>query len=146
MKKVFKWIGILFVAFIVLTIIIGSKGSQDKAKQENTKAYEILSQEELSNVENYNLLVKNSSEAKSSAEVVKKSCKKACNIAVYDDKKAYDLEMEYKKLTDQKEIDAWKKTNYIFVADHLVGSIDFETGTYKEYPYRDWYYKELKGE
>lgn len=146
MKKVLKWIGIIFVAFIVLVIVVGGKGSRDKAKQESVKAYEVLSQEEASNVENYNLLVKSSSEAKSSAEEIKKSCKKSCNIAVYDDKKAYDLEVEYKKLTDQKEIDTWKKTNYVFVADHLVGNIDFETGTYKEYPYRDWYYKELKGE
>lgn len=146
MKKVLRWIGIIFAAFIVLVIIVGGKGSRDKAKQESLKPYEILSQEDLAKVENYNLLVKSASDGRDSAEEVKKTCKKPCNIAVYDDKNAYDLEVEYKKLTDPKDIEAWKKTNYVFVADHLIGNIDFETGNYQEYPYRDSYYKELKGE
>jgi hypothetical protein len=31
----------------------------------------------------------------------------------------------------------------VFVAEHLVGYL-LNTGEYLEYPYKDWYYKELK--
>ena len=46
--------------------------------------------------------------------------------------------------TTPQELQTWKTKNYVFVADHLVGSITFDEG-FSEYPLRDWYYKELKG-
>lgn len=115
------------------------------------KQYEVLSRKDNGNVENISILVSVASSGEVSAKDVKKTCKKQCNIDVYDDKKAYDLNAQYDQMmglstTQSSDLTAWKEKNYVFVGDHYVGSIMFEDDSYNDYPFRDWYYKELKGE
>lgn len=113
------------------------------------KQYEILSRKDNGNVENISILVSASANGEASAQDAKKTCKKKCNIDVYDDKKAYDLNAQYDQMmglstTQPSDLTAWKEKNYVFVGDHLVGTIDFETEEYNDYPFQDWYYKVLK--
>lgn len=163
-KKVGLVFGILALLFFILTGVSGNQSSnqpvnQDSAKQtqvtpSNTQPkvdYEIVSKEELKLVDNYWLLIK--SQDKSTAtlepftkEFKKQNCKKDCNISLYDDKKAVDLDLAYSKIRDMAEANTWKEKNYIYVADHLVGYMAFGGDFYNDYPYKDSYYKELKGE
>jgi hypothetical protein len=108
--------------------------------------YEILDKQANKAVENISVLVKeDETEGEAIAMEVKGTCTKPCNISVYDTRKAFDLNQSYKNLTDQAQIEAWRKQNYVYVADHLIGDINFELGTYSPYPLRDWQYDELKG-
>lgn len=113
-------------------------------------SYEVVKKEVNSTVENYKVLIPAGEDAQAVALEVKKSCGKPCNISVFDDRKALDLQVEYDTMmgdldTPVSAPQEWKKKNYVFVADHLVGDIMFDTGEWSEYPYRDWYYKEQGG-
>lgn len=77
-------------------------------------------------------------------DIKTKECKKSCNISLFDDKRAYELDRERSKLANKEEVDAWNNKNYIYVADHLLGQLTFDTGTFLYYPLRDWFYEELK--
>ena len=112
--------------------------------------YEIVDKKDNGNVENYKVLIKTGYDAKATIVEVKKECKKPCNIDIYDDRQALVLQKEYDAMmgtlnTKPQDLQTWKQKNYVFVADHLVGYVSFDTGDYQEYPYKDWYYKELKG-
>ena len=113
--------------------------------------YEILSRVEGKTDENISILIKvGETNPKGIAEEVQKSCKKQCNISLYDDKKAYELNDQYDKMmgtsgTQPSDLQDWKKKNYVFVAEHLVGQVGYSFGPYDDYPFKDWYYKELKG-
>lgn len=178
MKKVLIIAGAVFVLLLIIGAASGNK-SQDTDTEKNgaarsttepttkvteptiqptamvaspaQKEYEVLSRKDAGDAENISLLVKAGTSGEAAAIAVKATCKKPCNIDVYDDKKAYDLnalydEMMGKSTTQQSDLTNWKKTNYVYVGDHYIGGINFELGTYDEYPFRDWYYKELKGE
>lgn len=113
-------------------------------------SYEVVKKEVNSTVENYKVLIPAGEDGKAVAQEVQKSCGKPCNISVFDDRKALDLQVEYDTMMGDLDtpISApqdWKKKNYVFVADHLVGDIMFDTKEWDEYPYRDWYYKEQGG-
>lgn len=113
-------------------------------------AYDVVEKQENKLVTNYKVLILVGADAKAILMDVKKTCTKDCNISVYDDKKALQLEQEYDKLmstldTKPEQLTAWKKNNYVFVADHLVGYMSFDTNTFQSYPYKDWYYKQLTG-
>lgn len=113
--------------------------------------YQILKTDEQKTVTNYSVLVSPGTDGKAVAEDVKKKCTKQCNISVYDDKQAYFKYLEYDLMmgsldTPPESLTAWKKNNYVYVADHLIGDVTFDSGEYNDYPFRDWYYKELKGE
>ena len=130
----------------------GQQPSATEAPVASKYSYQVLSRQENKTVENIAVLISSSdTNAEAIAMDVKKTCKKPCNIDVYDDQKAYDLNAHYDKLmgestTQPEDLTAWKQANYVYVGDHLVGSVDFETGSFNDYPFRDWYYKELKGE
>lgn len=110
--------------------------------------YEVVGSEELSTVENYWVLVKSGQTKEALEDFIrefkKDKCKKPCNVSLYDEKRAAELDIEYKKLTTMEAQNSWKEKNYIYVADHLVGWMSFDSDSYWEYPYKDWYYKELK--
>jgi hypothetical protein len=111
-----------------------------------TYNYKIIETEELKTVDNYFVLVDSGETAvEKIASEVNNSCKKSCNIDIFDDSRAFELDKEYKNLTEPVALEKWKKDNYVFVADHLVGEILF-SGNYTSYPMKDWYYKQLKGE
>ncbi len=114
-------------------------------------SYKILEQSDNGSVENYKVLVNSGDEGKAIALEVKNTCSKSCNIDVYDDKRALELQKEYDSMmgsldTQPADLQAWKTNNYVFVADHFLGYMSFDTDEFMEYPYKDWYYRELKGQ
>lgn len=111
--------------------------------------YEILEENRAESVINYSVLVKPDTNMQLMRDELIEKCKKPnrCNIWFYDDKKAFELDQEYTKMLSYdytvEEREEWKKTNYVYIADHLIGSIDLD-GNYQKYPYKDSYYKELQ--
>lgn len=164
MKKALLIGGGIFLLLIVLGSIgknssKSESNTQPEQKQEVVQAsptpkleYEIISKVEGKADENISVLIKvGETNPKGIAEEVQKSCKKQCNITLFDDKKAFELDAEYtnKMMTYDvtvTEREAWKKKNTVFLADHLVATVGYSFGEYSEYPMKDWYYKELKGE
>lgn len=120
--------------------------NKEKASQFN---YEILNRTENKLVENINVYI-NPGETKGEviAKEIKTTCKKPCNIYLYDDKKAYELQSQYDEMmnfeTEPTDLENWKNDNYIFVADHYVGWMEFEGDMYSEYPFKDVLYDEIK--
>lgn len=115
--------------------------------------YEIAYYENNKTVENYWLLIPTADKPRQYFEDLvinfkKDKCKKPCSVSLYDDNRAIGLDREYSKLTStfasQQEIDSWKKQNYVFVANHLVGMMTFDADSFWGYPYMDWYYDSLK--
>lgn len=136
-----------------------SEQSPKPAKQEVAETspspkldYEILDRVENKLDENISVLINSGEEnPKAIADEVQKTCKKKCNISLFDDKKAFDLDAEYtnKMLSYDvtvEEREAWKQKNTVFLADHLVATVGDSFGPYTEYPLKDSYYRELKGE
>jgi len=114
--------------------------------------YEILSRVEGKIDETISILIKvGEVDPKGIATEVQKSCKKQCNITLLDDKKAFELDAEYTNKMMSYDVtvaerEAWKKKNTVFLADHLVATVGYSFGPYAEYPLKDSYYRELKGE
>lgn len=108
--------------------------------------YEVKRHEVKSNVENFDVLIQaGEPDPKGLAMHIKSTCIKPCNIYLYDDEKALNLQLAYDDM-DFEERNVWRKQNYVYVADHLVGNINFELpDSYNDYPFRDWQYEELGG-
>ncbi len=132
--------------------VSGDQPTQQAQTQKDQYQYEVLSKRDNGNVENVDVLVTpGETNGQAIALEVKKTCKKQCNINIYDDKKAFELQTQYDEMmvsssTQPSDLQTWKEKYYVFVADHLIGYMEFSADAYDEYPYRDWYYKELKGE
>jgi hypothetical protein len=114
------------------------------------KTYEKLGYENLKTVENFSYLYIGADKTKETIEKTIREirvgeCKKLCNISLYDEKKAAELDGEYLKgVFTPEEKRAWEEKNYVYVADHFVGYLEFEgDGIFSYYPYKDWYYKEI---
>jgi hypothetical protein len=147
-------IGTLLI-IIVLAILkfssdnkTANQSVQPASKDEKTEAkldYLLIHLDKNGRVENYEILIQSGAYGKAAALDVKKQCKKPCNIFVYDSAKAQQLQREYDEISDGASATIWMQENYVYVADHLVGNIDFETGEYTAYPYRDSQYRELGG-
>lgn len=169
MKKKLIIIAVVITLFL---LILGASNDSETSKTANQEPaqnttiqkeepavkpeYEVGFHEVLPQVENYEVVVKPNTDGKSVAEYIQKQCQKDCNIYVYDDTKAQKLDREYADIgmgenanMDGKAIiaagEAWKKNNYVYVADHLIGNIDFSTKEWQAYPYRDSVYRELGG-
>jgi hypothetical protein len=114
--------------------------------------YEILSRVEGKTDETISILIKvREANPQGIASEIQKSCKKQCNITLFDDKKAFELDVEYTNKMMSYDVtvaerEAWKKKNTVFLADHLVATVGYSFGPYAEYPLKDSYYRELKGE
>ncbi len=161
MKK-YVLIGIVFILVLIsiaTTTVHNSSTQQEGKPLQNqeiaanpTEAlkYKILDKNENKVVENIFVLVEpGETNGEKIALEIKKTCKNKCNIDLFDDQKAFDLQKQYTEMlgkpeTKPSDATEWKNTNYVFVAEHLIGSIDFETGTYKAFPMKDWHYEELK--
>jgi hypothetical protein len=153
MKKILKIVAIIFGITIVIAIFSGgSKKSGEQKGNSQSYKYEELSRIENNNDENISILIAtDESKPEELIKEVQATCKKQCNITLFNDKKAYELETEYNKMTgsldtNPDELKKWKEQNYVFLADHIVGQAGYSFGPYSSYPLRDWYYKELKGE
>ncbi len=85
-----------------------------------------------------------------SKDVLKNHCTVKCNISIWNDKRAMELELtnQHDLTTSnwtKEQFEAWEKQNYVYIADHLVGYIYFsDQSFYDSYPYKDWRYDELK--
>ena len=82
-------------------------------------------------------------------DVLNNRCTTKCNIGIWDDKKAWQIESnnELEIATSawtNEQFEAWEKQNYVYIADHLIGWIEFESETYLSYPYKDLRYNQLK--
>lgn len=160
-----KFLIIVFLVILVAAVINGvhsdlNKQSEDVAQENKTVIsptpvlnYEIVEKIEDKNDENMSVLISpGETNVEAIALEVKKTCKKSCNISIFDDKEALKLDSEYSKLSSSEAMTEWKKKNYVFVAEHLVAMVGYGDsenwgfGPYSEYPMKDWYYKELKGE
>lgn len=112
--------------------------------------YEIVERTENKAVENIKVLISSGDDGSKVAMEVKKTCQKPCNVDIYDNRQALELNSQYDSMmgtldTKPEELQAWKEKNYVFVADHLVGYLSFDAElSYEEYPFKDWYYEELK--
>lgn len=151
MKKLFKnkWIKYSIIAFVALIIIAGISGGNDNQQtttdqtQEAVQStqYEIVVNEDNSNVQNIDALLLSTDTSEGSvtndiAEIKENECKKRCNISLFDNKEALELDGEYRTLTDSDEMTAWKAEHYDFVADHLLGYMMVDNETVDYYPYK----------
>lgn len=86
---------------------------------------------------------------KNKVDNLRSKCSKPCMVELYDDKGAYEKNAEYDKMmgnlsTSQESLTKWKETNYVFVAEHYLGYTDYDGEDFNYYPFKDWYYEELK--
>lgn len=165
MKKILLIIGGGFLLLIILRSIGKNNSSSQTAIQPEQKQevvtesspspkleYEVLDRVENNLDESISVLIQpGETNPKGIADEVQKSCTKKCNISLFDDKKAFDLDAEYtnKMLSYDVTVadrEAWKKKNTVFLADHLVATLGDSFGPYTEYPLKDSYYRELRGE
>lgn len=165
MKKILKWMVIsvlgIFVLLTIMGTIVGPQDKQDEIAQAEQPTlipetqtqvhqYEVVKRADAGSIENIDVLIEvDERNPESIAREVEKTCKKDCNVNLYDDKKALELQQQYdemmgKSMTTPADMTAWKEKNYVFVADHFVGYIELSTQSYDEYPFKDWYYEELK--
>jgi len=114
--------------------------------------YQVKVNRDRGNVINYKLLISPDDVivAEDIATDFFKKCSKNCTVDVYDDEKALNLHEQYDQMymkseTTQEDLKGWENKNYIYVADHYVGSINFDAKMYSDYPLKDWYYEELGG-
>ncbi|MGH7203036.1 MAG: hypothetical protein ACREHC_01165 [Candidatus Levyibacteriota bacterium] len=72
-------------------------------------------------------------------------CKRLCIINLYDNKTAFERDLERVTITDQEKMKEWNKQNYVFVADHYLGYLDaVQDASFSYYPFHDSYYKNAK--
>jgi hypothetical protein len=152
LPKVSIGVIVVIIVFAILKSASDNKtttqSAQPSAKRDATKAkldYVLVHQDENNRVENYEIVIMPGTGGEAAALDVKRECEKPCNIFVYDTVEAQKLDREYHDISNGESAAKWKQDNYVYVADHLVGSIDFETGKWSAFPYRDWQYKELGG-
>jgi hypothetical protein len=76
------------------------------------------------------------------AFAIRKSvCKKQCIVNLYDNAKAYNLDMERLTITANQAMQQWNEQYYVFVAEHYLayaGPLDHD---FSYYPFKDWYYR-----
>jgi hypothetical protein len=122
--------------------------NEEIPKKDVINEVELINYEELKLVENYDYLLL--VEDKSKENIVKIvtnleriMCKKSCNISLFDDKKAYDLNEEEINYSGEA-LEQWNRDNYVFLADHLIAFLDFEFDDVDYYPLRDSMYEDIK--
>lgn len=143
-----KAVALLFGGLTIVSFVLFASS----LNEESFLNYEVVKKENGQTVENVDVLIKpGEPEPQKIAEKVKKECKKPCNISLYNDRKAFELQDQYDQMmsaldTKPSDLDNWNSKNYIYVANHLVGYMEFSQGLYNEYPLKDSYYEEMKSE
>lgn len=150
---------LIFVIIPILIAVVVNTVSDDQANKLKTqpttsrksikdiklKPDEQLTQlgyEKLKTVENYYLLIKTDDLSKENIEVVAKKikgtvCSMPCNISIYDDPRAYEIEQEKNKLTNlekYQEAIALEQKNQQFLAEHIVGFLGFDGDIFLYFP------------
>ncbi len=115
--------------------------------------YEVIQKGEALGVESYLVLVTSNDPAavnQIALNVKKQECKMPCDVHLFDEKQAIFTYLEYDKLMKNRETtseqrDKWNKENYIYIADHYVGTMNYSADSlFSSYPNKDVYYKALK--
>ena len=122
------------------------------AEADYTEFFQVKVNRDRGNIVNYKLLIKPDDEfmAEDIANFFFKKCTKNCTIDIYNVEKSLNLHEDYdqmymKSQTTPQDLKTWETKNYVDVADHYVGRIDFDAKLYNDYPLKDSYYKELGG-
>lgn len=167
MKK--NKIGLILVTVLILCLVgylysadrkrelVSTNYRPDDLKKEQINSqnlsYEVVQKGEALGVESYLIFVLATDPAivnQIALNVKKQECKNPCNVYLFDEKQAIITYLEYDKLmknigTTPEQRDAWNKENYIYVADHYVGTMNYSDDSFfTSYPNRDAYYKTLK--
>lgn len=133
----------------------GPSKTQAEGNSDLAEEYELLGRDNSSTVDNLYYLVPASmtSEDKATAiaqALATKECNKPCNVSLFDDRQAYELDREYAKLTNNpqttpEDIQQWRSKNYVFLADHSIGYTSFDApDVFWHYPLKDDLYNQLK--
>jgi hypothetical protein len=138
---------LIFGICILLLFLVGCVNDLSSKKVIN---YEILEKETTKLIQNFDILIlpNNITEEKIEELIIHiqgEECIKSCNIFVWDNKRAYELDGQRRNLLSMNEINQWDEKNYVFVAEHNIASQTFDTDFVWMYPLKDWYYEELKG-
>ncbi|MDR0419100.1 MAG: hypothetical protein LBH34_02675 [Prevotellaceae bacterium] len=111
----------------------------DYSQKLDKSSYDIITTDHNNAVQNYYILIKEKFDQKSLTEFAlrfkNEHCTRNCNINVYDDISVSDIVTKY-PLTDKE---------YLKLADHFVGTMDFDSDYISYYPLQDIKYKELGG-
>jgi len=74
-----------------------------------------------------------------------KYCVSPCIINIYDDKTAFEKDIQRVTITSNVVMENWNRQNYVFVADHYLGYLDaVQDAQFVYYPFHDGYYKRVK--
>lgn len=69
-------------------------------------------------------------------------CDSLCIINMYDEKKAFELDIQRVSITSNDVMKEWNKANYVYVADHYLGYLDaVPDASFAYYPFHDGFYK-----
>jgi predicted nucleic acid-binding Zn ribbon protein len=101
-----------------------------------------LGYEKAKTIENYYILIQTDDLSESNLETIAKKvksvmCQMPCNINLYDNTTAYDIEMEIDRLTNQGEFDEVKNLetkNQQLLSEHVVGFLSFDGNVFMYYP------------
>lgn len=125
---------------------------QPSAEADYSEFFKVKVNRDRGSVINYKLLISPNDEllVQDIAESVFKKCPKNCTIDIYNDERALNLHEAYDQMymkpeTTPEDLKKWEKQNYVYVTDHYIGRIDFDTKMFNDYPLKDSYYKELGG-
>lgn len=158
----------LISSTIILFVLFGVSSDTSKTNSKNTQEtkttitpqdtsgtdkplYEKFSYQEMATVENHVFIYYGQDKSEKYLENLTRQikmdvCIKPCNIALFDDKKAAELDAQMRTITNEVSEKEWKRKNYVFVADHLPAYLEFEgDGIFFYYIYKDWAYRELVG-
>ncbi len=154
-----KWIITGVFGLITLGNMIGSSTpKRPESKQVSTSTaptsptpqqslnYQIKQHNDKPLLEYFEVLIdpKDNLQAENIANEVKKKCQKKCNIDIYDNEAALELDQQaYALVNKPSEYISWQTQHYVYLADHTLGQI-VGSGTYTSYPYRDTDYDKLK--
>lgn len=158
-KKTLTHILTGIVVFIIAAIIIIGKDTKTVpvgTPEPTTTAqpptnianeYETVDRQDSQTTENHYYLLKTSDLSEENIQriarqIKQKECKKQCNLFLYDDEQAAQLDMAYNQLTTSEAMTDWKESNYVYVAEHNIGQVINDEFSY--YPLKDWYYEQMK--
>ncbi len=119
--------------------------TENPAPVEEKKPYDELGVERNPLVTNYYYLIDASKMTEAEVEQLARDikagvCDRDCNISLYDDRKAYVLEQERKKLAGDfntmGQVPQWDKENAKFLGEHVVGFLEFSSDEFLYYPNR----------
>ena len=145
--KISKTIFLLGMIILLLTVGVDHPSKKGQANipiiktiwGDSTQRYEGLNYQDLPEFEHYNFLITTSDNSKENIEKIarkikEEECRKKCNIVIWDDRKAYDLDKERSTQSSESMIEEWDKANQGYIAEHLIGILEYRNEKFSYYP------------